>query len=200
MSENNLEKVKDFNRNLVNVLKQENGLQVDTLMTEAVVEFAENSMKWTEHKWNVDLSEDKKEVTRDGVTWDNVRFIGAEYDFKDITPRLVIESDFNDFDIKMNKDGSQLVFYKGEWIEEVQKYEINNDPENDFITRIRLTVIGDVKLNWDYGVERGERENPNISFPKINYHKDPMITANIYQQVTGESEQTVEQIEGAIDE
>lgn len=179
-----LTEIKKFNTQLNNVLTLENSLQVDALMVEDVVEYSENSMKWTDHKWCIDLSSDTKKVSRDNVVWDHVRFVGTEYDFKNSIPKLVIESDFNDFNIRMNEDGSQVIFYKGEWIEEVQRYEIINDPNNDFITSIRVTLIGDVEVNWDYGVERGERDNPNISFSKINYHQDPQLTAKVYNEIT----------------
>lgn len=188
MADYELEEIKKFNTKLVNVLKQENELQVDSFMVEDVVEYAENSMKWTDHKWKVNLSEDSKTVTRDGVPFDNVKFVGSEYDFNSRLPVLIIECEFNDFDIKMNEDGSQHIFYKGEWIEEVQRYEIINAPENNFITHIRLSILGDIDMNWDFGVERGERENPNVTFAKINYHKDPMLTSKVYKELEGEHE------------
>ena len=184
MSEYSLEKVKDFNLKIAKVLKNEKSLQVDTFMAEDVVEYAENSMKWTDHKWEIDLSEDAKTVKRDGVDWDNVHFVGVKHEFDDVIPKLIVESDFNGFDIHMNEDGTQEIYYKGELIEEVQSYQIINDPKNDYITRIRLTLIGDAEINWDYKVERGERENPNISFPKINYHTNPALTEQVYKEVT----------------
>lgn len=183
MGDYSLEKVKDFNNKLAEVLKDDKTLQVDTFMAEDVVEYAENSMKWTDHKWEIDLSEDVKTVRRDGVDWENVHFVGVKYEFDDITPKLVVESDFNGFDIHMNEDATQEIYYKGELVEEVQSYQIINDPKYNYITRVRLTLLADVDINWDYKVMRGERDNPNISFPKINYHKNPALTEQAYKEV-----------------
>lgn len=183
--EYSLENVREFNNKVIATLKQDNEIEIDPYMVEDVVEYAEQSMKWTDHKWKVRLSTDNTVVTRDGKPLDNIISVASDYDTEQKLPKLIISCYFNGFDIEMASDGAQRILYEGDWIEEVQKYEIINDPKYNFKTVIRLTIIGDIDMKWDYCVERGERENPN-TFIKINYHRDPLLTSTAYDQATGE--------------
>lgn len=183
-----LEKIRKFDIDITNGLKQERQITVNALFTEDVVEYCEQSMKWTAHKWEVNLAPDNYKVERDGVEFENVVKVSTEYDYDDKLPKLTIECPFNGFDLNMNSDGTQQVIYKNVWLEEVESYQIINDPQNNFITHIRFTVIADADIHWDYAVERGERENP-IEFPKINYHKNPLLSETAYTQALNEVKQ-----------
>lgn len=123
---------------------------------------------WTKHKYEIDLTHPGHQYfKRDGVEWHDITNVEVSYDAKNQIPLLIVECYANLEILKSDwaerepfisnytfendpKTDTLKVFRDNELLEEVQKIELSRDSRTARVTKIRLTILADVSIKWNF--------------------------------------------------
>lgn len=127
-----------------------------------------HNFDWVKHKYEIDLTHPGYQyVKRDGVNWEDVTNVEVQFDVENQVPLLILECYANPERFKSDWAENQpfisnytfendprtdtlKVFRDKELIEEVQKVELVRDSKNARLTKIRLTVLAEVNIKWNF--------------------------------------------------
>lgn len=142
-----------------------------------------HKLDWLKHKYEIDLTPplNHQYVKRDGVIWKDVSNVNLKYDVNEADKPLLIIECYADVDGFFNSEWAEKqefiskftfkndpltdaleIYRDGELLDEVQKIEIYRGGLGR-LTKIRLTVLADVNVKWNFDLitEEIEEEHEN---------------------------------------